>query len=396
MPIPSPFHASTAACCRSLRWKDWAGYYAVCAFDTYPEREYFAFRHSAGVIDVSPLFKFEIHGPDAAALLSRVTVRNIGKLKLGQIVYCCWCDEFGKVVDDGTVMRLGEAHFRMTANEPSVAWLTRYARGLNVQIEDSSARIAVLSVQGPQSRDVLRKLVDFDVDALKFFRCADGRVGGLRAMVSRTGYTGDRGYEIWVEPDDAGELWDLILDAGQPFGALPCGLDAMDITRIEAGFILANVDYYNANHCLIEPRKSTPFELGFDWMVDLDRAPFNGQAALLREKEAGPARRLVGLDISWEPLEKLYAEHGLPPEICPAAWRTAVPVYDGLGRHIGQATSGAWSPTLKKNLALATVEAGFSRIGTVVQFEVTVEYQRRTVPATVVRKPFFDPPRKRT
>jgi aminomethyltransferase len=395
MPVPSPFHPRTSQLCTSYRWKDWAGYAAVCAYDIYHEREYFAFRHTAGLIDVTPLFKYEVTGKDAGAFLSRVMVRDAAKMKQGVVAYCCWCDDAGKVIDDGTVWRLGEAHFRVTSAEPSLAWLSRNARGLDVAVEDSTARIATLSLQGPTSREILRRASDAPADALKYFRLAEARFDGFAGTVTRTGYSGDLGYEIWVDARDAVRLWDVLTDAGKDLGMQPAGLDAYDMVRIEAGYVMNGVDYYSANHCLIESRKSTPYELDLGWTVKLDRDAFNGQAALRAEKQRGPSRRFVGLEVDWDETERLFAAQGLPPEIASRAWRDPRPVYDAEGRQVGQATSGTWSPLLKKNLALATVRAPAGVVGQELRMEVTVEYVRRSVKATVRQKPFFDPERKK-
>ena len=395
MPVPTPFHPRTSALCKSLLWKEWAGYYAVRAYDTYPEREYFAFRHTAGLIDVTPLFKYEVHGPDAAEFLSRIVVRNINKLKLGRVVYCCWCDDDGKVVDDGTIARLDEAYFRVTAAEPNIAWLQRFMRGYDVTIEESTAQIGALSLQGPNSRAILNEISEKNIDGLKYFGVMPSKIDGAEVQISRTGYTGDLGFEIWVRNENALKIYDALIEGGKNFGIEPAGLDSMDVTRIEAGYILNGVDYYNTNHCLIESRKSTPYELDLGWLVKLKRGPFNGRDALVKEKERGPKRVLVGLEMDWDEHEAHFASKGLPPEIATAAWRTPVPVYNESGEQIGYANSGAWSPILKKNLALATVATAYGKPGTVLRFEVTVEYERRTVAARVVPKPFFDPPRKR-
>lgn len=396
MPVPSPFHPRTSELCKSLLWKDWAGYYAARSYDTYADREYYAIRHAAGIIDVTPLFKYEVQGPDAAEFLSCVTVRNIAKLKIGQVVYCCWCDDAGKMVDDGTVARLDDHQFRVTSADPSFAWLRHFIEGYDAAIEDSSETIAALSVQGPNSRALLADACGTNLDDLKYFWLTNARIGSTKVVVSRTGYTGDLGYEVWVGKENAVAVYDAILESGQPFGALPAGLDAMDITRIEAGYILNGVDYYNALHCLIDKRKSTPYELGLGWMVNLKKGPFNGRDALVREKREGPKRVLVGLSIDWDEHAALYDRWGLPAEIPTAAWRTSIPVYNDAGEQIGYANSGAWSPTLKKNLALATVHPHYETIGTEVRFEVTVEYERHAIRAVVEQKPFFDPDRKRT
>jgi aminomethyltransferase len=383
-----------SALCTSYRWKEWAGCLAVCAYDTNIEPEYFAFRHAAGLLDISPLFKYEVSGPDAGAFLARLVSRDVRKLKPGQVVYCCWCDDDGKILDDGTVTRLDEQHYRMTAAEPAFYWLEEHRRGFRVQVEDASERLAGLALQGPNSRPILEQVVDAGMGRLGFFQGAAGKIDGFQLYVTRTGYTGDLGYELWVDREWALPLWDRLVAAGRPYGLMPAGLDALDITRIEAGFIMSGVDYFNAHHCLIEGQKSTPYELGLGWTLELEREPFIGQAALKTERAAGPAWALVGLEISWEEFEQLYDEFGLPPHLATAAWRTAVPLYVE-GVQVGQATSGAWSPTLKKNLALGSVYAAYGRLGSRLKIEVTVEYQRRVVTATVVRRPFFNPERKR-
>jgi len=395
MPVPTPFHPRTSALCTSYRWKDWAGFYAVCSYDTNHDREYFAFRHAAGLLDVSPLFKYRVEGSEAAEFLSFVMTRDIRKLKPGQVTYCCFCDAQGKVIDDGTVARLGESAYRVTSASPSLRWLQEHARGFAVDIQDESESIAALALQGPTSRDVLRAAASgIDLDALRFFRIAPAGIGAARVEISRTGYTGDLGYEIWLDRDDALPVWDAILQAGEAHGLVPAGLDALDVTRVEAGFILQGVDYYSATRCPIEARKSSPYEIGLGWTVDLERDAFLGHEALRREKRAGSRWAMVGLQISWEEMEALYEVHGLPPHLPATAWRTPVPVYDG-ERQIGRATSGSWSPLLKQNLALACVESRFARPGTAVQIEHTAEYERRTVTATVVERPFFNPERKR-
>lgn len=395
MPVPTPFHERTSRLCTSLLWKDWAGYYAVRSYDTYMEREYFALRHAAGLIDVTPLFKYEVRGADAARFLSQIMVRNIAKLKPGRVMYTCWCDDEGKVVDDGTVARIGDDHFRVTSADPSYGWFMRFTPGYDVAVDDSTAKIGALSLQGPNSRAILNELCREPLDDLAYFAVTKAQLAGVDVYVSRTGYTGDLGYEVWVVNDDAIRVYDALLNEGKRFGLEPAGLDAMDITRIEAGYILNGVDYYNANHCLIPSRKSSPYELDLGWMVRLKRPRFNGSEALAREKKSGSPRKLVALDLDWDELEAHFKKEGLPPQVPSAAWREPVPVYNDAGEQIGYATSGAWSPTLKKNIALATVKASYGAVGTTLQFEVTVEYKRLTVTATVVKKPLFDPERKR-
>jgi len=396
MSIATPFHPRTSVLCTSLFWKEWAGHHAVRSYDTHHEPEYFAIRHAAALIDVSPLFKYDVSGADAEAFLSHVMVRDIRKLAIGRVTYLCWCDDDGKVLDDGTVSRFSEQEFRVTSAEPALGWLHRQAGRYRVAVEDVSERIATLSLQGPRSRDILRAATDADLDALRFFAVTPATLGGIDIRISRTGYTGDLGYEIWVHRDKALPVWDALMDGGRPHRITPTGLDAMDVSRIEAGFILNGVDYFSAHKCIVSSRKSSPFEIGLGWTVNLDRDPFVGQAALRRERANGSTWAKVGLVLDWDEHEALFAKLGLPPQISSAAWRTAVPVYDAGGRQVGQATSGAWSPTLKQNLALATVEAAYAAPGTRLRMEVTVEFQRHRITATVTKTPFFNPERKRS
>lgn len=366
----------------------------MCSYDHSHEPEYFAFRHSAGLLDVSPLNKYEVHGPDAALLLSRMTVRDATRLAVGRVAYCCWCDDQGKVIDDGTISRLEPEHFRLTAAEPTGHWLQRLSRGLRVKVEDSTRSLAALALQGPTSRDILKACSDADMDGLKFFGITSARLDGEDVWISRTGYTGDLGFEIWCRPDSALPVWDAIVEAGRSYGLVPAGLDALDMARIEAGFLLLGVDYYGAHQVIQEFRKSSPFEIGLGWMVDLDRDGFVGQAALRREKQNGSPWQFVGLELSWEELEALYERYGLPPNLPARASRSAIPVY-AEDRQVGQATSHTWSPTLKKSLALASVRTPDAEPGRKLQIEHTVEFERCKVSATVVKLPFLDPPRKR-
>ncbi|MCA9655860.1 MAG: aminomethyltransferase family protein [Myxococcales bacterium] len=395
MPIPTPFHPRTSALCTSMLWKDWAGYHAVRSFDVAHEREYFAVRNGCGLLDVSPLFKYELRGPDAAALLSRMTVRDLSRLAQGRVTYLCWCDDDGKVLDDGTVARLGEERFRLTAAEPTLAWLHRLGRRHSLTIEDHSERTAALAVQGPTSRTVLDVASDGTLPPLRFFGIAPARIRGVQVEVSRTGYTGDLGFELWMDREHALTVWDAIVDAGRDHRLVPMGLDALDVTRIEAGFIMNGVEYHGAHHCLVESRKSTPYELGLGWTVSLDRAPFVGQAALRAELARGSAWATVGLRYVWDEYEALFARFGLPPQVPAGAWRDGVPVYEASGRQVGRATSGAWSPALKANLALASVRAPYQEPGTRLEIEVTAEHERHRVGAIVTKTPFFDPERKR-
>ena len=396
MPIPTPFHPRTSQLCTSYNWKSWSGYYTVNSYDICHEPEYFAIRHAAALIDVTPLFKYEIKGKDAARFLSRVTVRDVTKLKVGRVSYLCWCDDDGKVIDDGTVMRLDENHFRLTAAEPSLGWFDQFRRGYDITIEDSSTKLGTLSIQGPKSRDILAEICGVDMTGLKFFGAMKNTIDGCEILLTRTGYTGDLGYEVWVDAENAVKVYDKIFSAGQSYSLMPCGIMGMDVARVEAGFIMNGVDYFSAHHCMIDERKSTPTELGLDWCVQLDREPFIGQEALRKEKEQGPLRKFVGLVVDWDETESVYHSYNLPPEICTMAWRDGRPVYDGAGEWVGQATCGAWSPILKKNLILAQVYPPFAKVGTELKAELTVEYNRHKVKAVVSETPFFNPERKRS
>ncbi len=396
MPVKTPFFPRTEALCTSMKWKEWAGYYAASSYHTPHDSEYFAFRNAAGLLDVTPLFKYQVKGRDAAAFLSRLMVKDIRKLKVGRVAYCCWCTHEGKVVDDGTVMRYGENDFFVTSADPCFSWFSRFTRGFDVVVDDVSESVAALALQGPSSREILRQLADTNVDQLKFFDTIPAGIEGFRANISRTGYTGDLGYEIWVKNDHALQLWDALMREGISYNIRPAGLDALDITRVEAGLILKNVDYYNALHVLIEDRKSSPFEISLGWMVDLDREPFNGQKALRIEHRQGSQWSLVGLDINWPEIEELYGRYGLPPEIPGLAWRDSIPVYSSRSRKVqaGYATSGSWSPILKKNIAIATIRKEHAELGSQLQIEITVEHKRYTVTAIVCKTQFFNPLRK--
>jgi len=396
MPIQTPFFPRTSALCKSMNWKEWSGYYAVSSYETLHDSEYFAFRYSAGLLDITPLYKYSVKGPDAAAFISRIVVKNINKLGMGRVSYCCWCTDDGKVVDDGTVMRRSEHEFFVTSAEPSYSWFSRFLRGYDVELEDISEQIAGLALQGPTSREILKHVCDADLDDFKFFSTRMAKAEGFEIYVSRTGYTGDLGYEIWVENKHALKIWDAIISAGKNYDIRPAGLEALDVTRVEAGLILKDVDYYNALHALIEDRKSSPYEISLGWTVNLNRDPFNGQAALKMEKEQGSKWAIVGLDIDWPQIESLYNRHGLPPEIGNRAWRGSIPIYMSKDKktQVGYATSGTWSPILKKYIAIASLEKKHATIGSEVKIEMTVEHKRYIVSAIVSKSQFFNPERK--
>lgn len=414
MPIPSPFHSRTAPLNEKQEWRDWSGFLAAGSYEPGHEREYYAIRNSAALIDISPLYKYDINGPDAERLVNKIITRDVSVTEVGQIIYSPWCDEAGKLIDDGTVWRLGPGHFRITAADPSLRWFQDCGFGLRAKVLDVSRNLAGLALQGPLSRQILSELIPkSDLANLAYYQLikvqvpAIGLNGGKEPessgdgenafplTITRTGFTGDLGYELWVSPEHALRLWDRLMTIGQRYGLLPAGMVALDIARIEAGLLLIEVDYVAAPKALTEARKSSPYEAGLGWAVALDKGSFVGRLALLAEQELGSTWALVGLEIDWPALEALFAAHDLPPMVAGRASRSAIPAYNENGRQVGQITSSTFSPILKRYIALATVERAYSRPGTELQAEITVEYTRYTGRATVVRKPFYNPAHKR-
>ncbi len=394
MPVGTAFHERTFELCESLSYREWSGYYAVSSYEPHHEHEYNAIRNAAALIDISPLFKYRLTGPDATRLVDRIITRDMAKVSVGQVIYTPWCDEQGKVIDDGTVSRLEENTYRWTAADPSLRWFTQNAAGMDVQIEDISETVAAVALQGPTSGRLLRGLVkDADLENLKYFRVTRGTIADVAVEISRTGYTGDLGYEIWVPSDKAVRVWDALMEAGGAFDIHPAGMLALDVARIEAGLLLIDVDFNSSKKALIDEQKYSPFEMGLGRLVQLDKKRFIGQPALAAEHKRGPARMIVGLEIDWPEVETLYEQVGLPPAVSAIASRVAVPVFKD-GNQVGKATSSTWSPTLKRMIALATVKNEYAKAGTKLQFEITVEAHRHRVGAKVVKTPFFNPKRK--
>jgi aminomethyltransferase len=388
----TPFHERTSALCASHAWRRWAGYIVASSYELSHEREYHCIRAAAALFDVSPLYKYLIRGPDAARLLDRVVTRDVLRSQAGQVLYTPWCDAAGKVLDDGTVARLDETTFRMTSAEPSLRWLEANALGLDVTIEDVSESIAALSLQGPQSLAILKALGD--IPPLKYFRLARTELRGIPVDVSRTGYTGDLGFELWLKSEHALALWDALMGVGQNHGLQAAGMLALDVARIEAGLMLIDVDYVPAKKALLESQTSSPYELDLGWAVNLNKEQFVGRQALAAEKARGPQWQFVGIEIGWKGLERLYADVGLATRLPQAAWRMSVPIYSG-AEQAGYATSGGWSPLLKKYIALAHLRSQWARPDTELDIEITVEHRRKRAAARVVKKPFFDPERKK-
>jgi aminomethyltransferase len=393
MPFPTPFHARTLALCESLSYREWAGFYAPSSYEPLHEHEYAAIRNGAALFDISPLFKYIVSGPDAVRLVDRVVTRDVRHLAVGRVIYTPWCDEHGRTLDDGTVSRLAEDRFRWTAAEPNLRWISRQAAGLDVAIEDVSESIAALAIQGPTSAALLRAAAEADIDSLKYFRVTTGRIRGRPVDISRTGYTGDLGYEVWIHRDHALDVWDALAAIGSAYGLKPAGLLSLDVARIEAGLLLIDVDFVSARKAMTRSQVYTPLEMGLERLVDLEAPGFIGHEALAAEASRGPARRIVGVQIAWDDVERLYDAVGLPPLAQATASRLAVPVYAG-GRQCGRMTSSTWSPTLKKMIGLATIDAGFAGVGSVLDVEHTVDAVRHRVGARVVPTPFFNPKRK--
>ncbi|MFN0057817.1 MAG: aminomethyltransferase family protein [Planctomycetota bacterium] len=390
----TPFHTRTAPLVKGQAWRRWAGHLVASSYELTHEREYFAIRQAAAVIDVSPLCKYRITGRDARRLLNRVVTRNIAKLAPGAMVYTPWCDARGKVIDDGTIARFADGSYRLTSAEPNLRWLGDSAIGLDVAIEDVSQQFGALAVQGPESRALLATLTAADLAQLRYYRFVEAEVGDVPVMISRTGYTGDLGFELWVRAERAPELWDRVCAAGSSYGLQPAGIWALDLARIEAGLIMLDVDYTPAPRALNDQQLSTPFELGLGRWVDFAKGPFTGRRALLAEDARGPAWEFTGLEIDTQELNERCAMRGLPLELPAIAWRGATPIRAGR-RQVGYATSGCWSPLLKKYLALAHLDRARARVDAQLRIELLVDRQRQEIAVRRAELPFFDPERKR-
>jgi aminomethyltransferase len=387
----TPFHERTAALSLPQNWRRWAGHIVVGSYDLHTEREYWAIRDAVALIDVSPLMKYMIEGPDAARLLDKLTPRDIGKMAVGQVGYTGWCDDEGKLLDDGTISRLGEHTFRLTSAEPSLRWLSMNAVGMDVTVTEVTEKMGALSLQGPKSRTVLNKVCAKSLDKLKYFRVMENTLGGRKVTISRTGYTGDLGFEIWMDVADALHVWDALMEAGRDYGLVPCGILAMDMARVEAGLFMIDVDYTAANHAWIEGQKSSPLEMGLDWAVHLDKPGyFVGRRALEREQREGSAWKLMGFEVDWEGMEPLFAKVGLPPTIPAMAVRGSLPVMHE-GKQVGYASTSTWSPVLKTYIALVHLQRPYYEPGTKLAMEVTVEHKRLHAPGKVVKLPFYEP-----
>ena len=378
----TPFHERARALSQVDSFVPWSGYTTVDVFTTV-EQEYFAVRNASTLYDLTPMVKYRIVGPEAVPYLNRLITRDIAKLKANRVAYCVWCNDAGHLVDDGTLFRVGESEYLLCTAERQIDWLLSSSVGFDVQIAEITEQVAALALQGPTSCSVLKALGLMGVENLKPFGIGHFTFGGAPLAVSRTGFTGDLGYELWVAPDSALALWDSLMAAGRTWGIRAIGSQALNMVRIEAGFVLPNVDFVSAEHTIRTGRDRSPLEMGLAWLVDFDKGHFTGRRALLEEKRRGVARQLVGLDIA-----------GNKPAHDSLLYATAT-----AKREIGSVTSAMWSPTCKRNIALAMVEAPHYKTGTKLWVDIYLNrelvWERRMCQAVVVDRPFFAPDRRR-
>jgi len=380
--LTTPFHARARALSQLDSFIAWAGYTTVDVFSSV-EQEYFAIRNATTVYDLTPMVKYRIAGPGATGYLNRLVTRDVGKLKANRVAYCVWCNDAGHLIDDGTIFRLGASEYRLCTAERQMDWLLDSAIGFDVEIAEVTEEIAALALQGPTSCAALKDYGMTGIQALKPFEIGHFAVGGIEIMASRTGFTGDLGYELWMRPEHAESAWDGLMAAGRPRGIRPIGSMALNVARIEAGFIMPNVEFVSAEHTIHTGRARSPLELGLSWLVDFKKGHFTGRRALLAEERRGARRRLVGLDIDGNK----PAHNAL--------------LYDGRSgrREVGSVTSAIWSPTCKRNIALAMLEAPHFKLGAEVWAEIYLNrelvWERRMARARVVEKPFFAPERRR-
>ena len=381
--LETPFYDRARALSQNDAYVPWAGYTTVDVFTTV-EQEYFAIRNASTLYDLTPMVKYRVAGQDAERYLNRLVTRDVRKLKAGRVSYVVWCNDRGHLIDDGTIFRLGQAEFRICTAERNLDWLLDSAIGFDVTVEEITTSIAALSMQGPTSCFILKRFGLAGIERLKPFEIGEFTAVGRTIMVSRTGFTGDLGYELWMRPEDGLTIWDELMAAGQSRGLRAIGSQALNMARIEAGFLMPNVDFVSAEHTIRTGRDRSPLELGLGWLVDFDKPHFNGRRALLAERSRGPARMLVGLDVSGnKPAHGalLYADRESK-------------------RDVGHVTSAMWSPTCKRNIALAMVEAPHFTTGTEVWADIYLNrelvWERRMASSRIVERPFFAPIRRRT
>jgi aminomethyltransferase len=380
--LQTPFHERARDLSQNDNFVPWAGYTTVDVFTTM-EQEYFAIRNAATLYDLTPMVKYRVVGRDAERYLNRLVTRDVRKVRNGRVSYVVWCNDEGHLIDDGTIFRFGDQDFRICTAERQLDWFLDSAIGFDVKIEEITSEVAALSLQGPTSCYVLKKLGLAGIEQLKPFELREFDAGGRPLMVSRTGFTGDLGYELWMRPEQAAGLWDDLMTAGRSRGIRAIGSQALNLARIEAGFLMPNVDFVSAEHTIRMHRERTPYELGLGWLVDLDKPHFNGRRALIRQSTSGVRRMLVGLDVD-----------GNKPAHNALLYASAKDE-----KECGFVTSAMWSPTCKRNIALAILDAPHFAMGSEVFADIYLHrelvWERRMVTARVVERPFFAPERRR-
>jgi len=393
----TPFHERLSALNRTGLWGHWSGYLSALRYDTSAKHEYFAVRNSAGFFDTSPLYKYWFRGRDAERFLAGVLTRDIRQCRPGRAQYTLWCDDHGFVLEDGVVFRHSDTEFLMTAAEPNLGYFRDLVGRLDVTIEDATEAYGMLAVQGPRSREILGQLAP-EVSDLGFFELTQAKIGAAPVTISRTGYTGDLGFEVFVSSDDALPVLDEVIGAGEGHGLSPFGEQALLMTRIEAGLVLIGVEFSSSRFAYTDHERVTPKELGFGWMLrglDADDRPFIGRRAIRRELADKTSRwASVGLVVDWQDYDRLYTDAGLipPKDETPLDYESML--YDDDAERIGYATSLMYSPMLQRHIAMARVRPDLARTGSRVNLELTVNHEYRTVGAEVARLPLFNPERK--
>lgn len=393
----TPFHPRTAEANVTGLWSHWSGYLSADRYQMADKFEYFAIRNSAGVFDTSPLYKYRIAGRDAEKFLAGVLTRDIRKCQPGQAQYTAWCTDEGWVIEDGVILRLSDNEFILTAARQNQAYLDDLIGMLSVTVEDVSDQFGALAVQGPYSREILSQLSP-EVADLGYFRVAETKIGDAPVIVSRTGYTGDLGYELWIPADEAVAVWDRLFEVGRPYGMIPFGQDALLTTRIEAGLILIDIDFDSARYAWNDDQRSTPIELGMGWMIrDLaeDDRRFIGRKAIEAEIANHSSRwRTVGIIADWQDWDRVYNSRGLVPPRDHQPQSGAMMLYDGEVNQIGWTPSFIYSPMLQRHVGIARIKPEFASVGTEISLEVTIDHRYDMVKSEVTRLPFYNPPRK--
>ncbi len=393
----TPFHPRTAEANQTGLWSHWSGYLATDRYHSSDKFEYFAIRNSAGVIDTSPLYKYRIYGRDAERFLAGVLTRDIRKCRPGQAQYTAWSDDDGWVLEDGVILRLSDDEFLLTVAEPNMAYLTGLVGSMSVAVEDLSAAMGALALQGPYSREIMAKLAP-EVEGIGYFHLTPAKIGDASVTVSRTGYTGDLGYEIWVEADDCLDVWDRLFEVAAPYGVIPAGQTALLISRIEAGLILIDVDFHSARYAWNDEQRATALELNMGWMLrdlaDNDRA-FIGRRAIEREIAEKTSRwKTVGITVDWEDWNRVYDERGLIPPKDHTPEHGGMMLYDERIERIGWTPSFVYSPIMQRHIGIARLRPDHAKLGTRVGLEVTIDHRYDVVAAEVTRMPFYNPSRK--